>query len=264
MSVLNIDLGTEALTTVPLFLSSFPSQAQFIQMWRSLYDLFTDSVEEQGLYHSIATVGTLLLQIGEVGKRFRHNTDTSSASGGISPIRDVGEGLTQEKDDKDERVEIEGEEDGKADDEAKNLKTKVDDTEDVKSAEALDKGGEGEGKSVVAEDVNSTDGPTVVKTADGQGGDAAETNNKTDSNLPSIPEVQLSPAENNPVTNSPKNTSKPDADWSISFEQLLASMLTEPPLVDFFERIYDTTDAVASLRNRRLITRMQSASPEKS
>ncbi|RUS90405.1 hypothetical protein EGW08_001810 [Elysia chlorotica] len=145
--------------------------AQFIQMWRSLYDLFTDSVEEQDLYHSIATVGTLLLQIGEVGKRFRHNTDTSSASGGLSPLREA---------------QLEGQ-------------------------------GQVERVSPAAE-------ATVVE----------------------------------------DRGRKPDADWSVSFEQLLASMLTESPLVDFFERIYDTTDAVASLRNRRLVSRMQSASPDKS
>lgn len=70
----------------------------------------------------------------------------------------------------------------------------------------------------------------------------------------------LKPADTD--LNSPKNTSKPDEDWSISFEQLLASLLTEPSLVDYFERIYDTTDAVAALRNRRLTARVITT-PEK-
>lgn len=52
-------------------------------------------------------------------------------------------------------------------------------------------------------------------------------------------------------------------DWSISFEQLLASILTEPPLVDFFERIYDTTDAVAALRGQRLATKVPSSTNNK-
>ncbi|KAJ8299441.1 hypothetical protein KUTeg_023501 [Tegillarca granosa] len=46
------------------------TQVQFIQLWKTLYDLFSDNSKEQELYHSIAAVGTLLLEIGEVGKRF--------------------------------------------------------------------------------------------------------------------------------------------------------------------------------------------------
>lgn len=36
-----------------------------------MYDVCVDDPKEQELYHSIATVGTLLLQIGEVGKQFQ-------------------------------------------------------------------------------------------------------------------------------------------------------------------------------------------------
>lgn len=55
--------------------SSIPwkmNQDQFIQMWKTLYDMFLEESEETQalLYHSLATVGTLLLQIGEVGKQF--------------------------------------------------------------------------------------------------------------------------------------------------------------------------------------------------
>ena len=251
-------------------------------MWRSLYDLFTDSVEEQGLYHSIATVGTLLLQIGEVGKRFRHNTDTSSASGGMSPFRDMEvEGQLEEvvdqgrKEGSGEQAKVGDIVEVKESKEGEGEKSKISMTQDEKGGEAAERMGEGEGKStVLGGDKRDNNLSAVSKAADAQESDAANENSKGDigdstatsagSNLSQIPQVQLSPAENNPMTDSPKNTSKPDADWSVSFEQLLASMLTEPPLVDFFERIYDTTDAVASLRNRRLVTRMHSASPEKS
>lgn len=52
-------------------LRNLPSlnQTQFIQLWKSLYDMFIDNPNEQALYHSLATVGTLLLQIGEVRKK---------------------------------------------------------------------------------------------------------------------------------------------------------------------------------------------------
>ena len=46
------------------------NQGEFIQLCKTLYDLFADEPNEQKLFHSIATVATLLLQIGEVGKQF--------------------------------------------------------------------------------------------------------------------------------------------------------------------------------------------------
>ncbi|KAG8188646.1 hypothetical protein JTE90_026751 [Oedothorax gibbosus] len=42
-------------------------QEQFIDLWKSMYDMFVMHADEQRLYHCIATVGTLLLQIGELG-----------------------------------------------------------------------------------------------------------------------------------------------------------------------------------------------------
>ena len=53
------------------------------------------------------------------------------------------------------------------------------------------------------------------------------------------------------------STSKPDEDWSITFEQFLASMLTEVPLVSFFEQIVDVTSSVEKLRNRQLLEKQQ-------
>ena len=56
-------------------------QGQFVQMCKTLYELFTDEDNEQQLFHSIATVATLLLQLGEVGKQFR-NVDSSTSTSG--------------------------------------------------------------------------------------------------------------------------------------------------------------------------------------
>ena len=42
----------------------------------------------------------------------------------------------------------------------------------------------------------------------------------------------------------------PDADWSISFEQVLASLLTETPLVDFFERRAQLREKMATGRDK--------------
>ncbi|XP_015915540.2 TBC1 domain family member 9 [Parasteatoda tepidariorum] len=43
------------------------TQEQFIDVWKSMYDMFAMHQDEQRIYHCIAKVGTLLLQIGELG-----------------------------------------------------------------------------------------------------------------------------------------------------------------------------------------------------
>ncbi|XP_063161026.1 TBC1 domain family member 8 isoform X2 [Candoia aspera] len=53
------------------------SQREFIQFCKTLYSMFHEDPEENQLYQAIATVTTLLLQIGEVGQ-------SSSSSDGIS------------------------------------------------------------------------------------------------------------------------------------------------------------------------------------
>lgn len=55
-------------------------QDHFIALWRSLYDMLQDRLEDQDLYHSIASVGTLLLKLGEVGKKFYAARDESVES----------------------------------------------------------------------------------------------------------------------------------------------------------------------------------------
>ncbi|XP_073753969.1 TBC1 domain family member 8 isoform X6 [Callorhinus ursinus] len=60
------------------------SQREFIQFCKTLYSMFHEDPEENDLYQAIATVTTLLLQIGEVGQR-------GSSSGSCS--QDGGEEL---------------------------------------------------------------------------------------------------------------------------------------------------------------------------
>jgi hypothetical protein len=125
--------------------------------------MFHELPDEQHLYHSLATVGTLLLQIGEVGKKFPSTTLSPEPP---TPVEEVTEQMSQ--------VSVEE---------------------------------------------------------------------------PSTP-----------------RDSKVDTEWSISFEQFLASMLTEPPLVKYFEERVDLALAIEKFRNRRLYTRSESnsASPPES
>ncbi|XP_076653939.1 TBC1 domain family member 8/9 isoform X1 [Halictus rubicundus] len=66
----------------PLDLKTVPkmSQGHFIALWKTLYDMFPAQPEEQETYHCIASIGTLLLQLGDVGKKFYVDRDESEDS----------------------------------------------------------------------------------------------------------------------------------------------------------------------------------------
>ena len=64
--------------------------------------------------------------------------------------------------------------------------------------------------------------------------------------------VQDDSQEADDSTEPPAADATPDADWTVSFEQFVASVLTEPLLVSFFEKRGDVRAAVAQLRSVRL------------
>ncbi|EFN68620.1 TBC1 domain family member 8 [Camponotus floridanus] len=66
----------------PLDLKTVPkmSQRHFIALWKTLYDMFPAQPEEQETYHCIASIGTLLLQLGDVGKKFYVEREESDDS----------------------------------------------------------------------------------------------------------------------------------------------------------------------------------------
>ncbi|XP_078333491.1 TBC1 domain family member 9-like isoform X2 [Crassostrea virginica] len=174
------------------------TQAQFIDMWSTLYDMFTDNEQEQQLYHSIATVGTLLLEMGEVGKKFylqKSTSESSTSESTSSRLDSLSEDLEQLK------------------------------TEESKTSSDLS-------ENQVKEETN----PSQAETSNADGSSMSGTRN---------------------------SYSKPDSDWSINFEQMVASLLTEQPLVTYFEKQSDVSEAVAKMRNRRLITRQSSHFPER-
>ncbi|XP_048453942.1 TBC1 domain family member 8-like [Rhincodon typus] len=122
---------------------SLMNQREFIQFCKTLYSMFREDPEENSLYQAIATVTTLLLQIGEAGQKIR-------SSGSISKL-----------------------------------------PASSKETEVLT--------------------PTNTASAPSEGVDMG-------------------------LKNNPPPSQSGEDDWSVSFEQILASLLTEQCLVNFFER----------------------------
>ncbi|XP_076450712.1 TBC1 domain family member 9-like isoform X2 [Babylonia areolata] len=226
------------------------NQIQFIQLLKSLYDMFTDHGEEQQLYHSVATVGTLLLQLGDVGKQFLAQPRPSTSQTGLelstSPsTTNLPHSSSMESQGD---VFLGSSPRNTAEDAGKGSSASSLNTSDVK----FGLGGGEEGGRVEAEEDEGRDGDG------GSGCGKASDLDPCEGSL-SQEDDQLSRSVSESQMSSSSSQSKPDDTWSISFEQFLASMLTESALVTYFERTHDVSEPITRMRNRRLITRQASA-----
>ncbi|XP_039975535.1 TBC1 domain family member 9B isoform X1 [Xiphias gladius] len=201
------------------------NQEQFIELCKTLYNMFSEEPLEQELYHSIATVASLLLRIGEVGKKFNNGTkktETAAAAQApplihappYDPQREEGpgEGVSGESQVCQALADAQLE---PAAPQTSDEETK-DDTS-VSSYSVVSSG------SLQCEDI--ADDTVLI------GGDQ-------------------------------RRGSVLDIDWSITFEQVLASLLTEPPLVDYFERKGDIQNKMAACKAQRAVERQTSSASD--
>ncbi|KAK1789333.1 hypothetical protein P4O66_015263, partial [Electrophorus voltai] len=209
------------------------NQEQFIELCKTLYNMFSEDPLEQELYHAIATVASLLLRIGEVGKKFTNNgskkSDLQALAGEVNPQPDKedssGEaGSAQSLVSKalaEAQLETPPQPTNGSDEEAK------DDTS-ISSYSVVSTG------SLQCEDI--ADDTVLI----GCGGGVAGAGCGGDC----------------------RRGSAVDADWSISFEQVLASLLTEPALVNYFEKKHDIRNKMAVCKTQRAVERQISSSSD--
>jgi len=263
-------------------------------MCKTLYDLFTSEPNEQALYHSIATVATLLLRIGEVGKRFSTSRvprlQTNGANiGNLDAKTKRIESESDEGDASDLGNSFSGEEmlpENEIFHRADNTILRKFPAETGASLyDELRAEGDDMKRMIVFTDASPIGSITE------QGGDQSKDRQEVDENLiqsrdqafspdllvggapnevPPSTEVLVSTSsvkvQSQPVTKDIRvrletisNSSKVDNDWSITYEQFLASMLTETPLVSYFESRRALADLVKQYRERRLCSRQTSA-----
>lgn len=200
-------------------------QEQFIELCKTLYNMFSEEALEQQLYHAIATVASLLLRIGEVGKKFnngtkkRETTPQTSLSAQTLPHSPQGE--------------EEGPGHG-ASGESEVCRALADAQLEVVVPQMSDE---------ETKDDASVSSYSVVSAGSLQCEDIAEDT------------VLIRGGEQ-------RQGSVLDTDWSITFEQVLASMLTEPPLVDYFERKRDIQAKMAACKAQRAVERQISSASD--
>ncbi|TKS65021.1 TBC1 domain family member 9B [Collichthys lucidus] len=193
------------------------NQEQFIDLCKTLYNMFSEEPLEQQLYHSIATVASLLLRIGEVGKKFNNGgKKTDDPTTQSPPISQREEGLGEGPSGESQvcralaEAQLELAAPPTSDEETKD---------DTSSSYSVVSSG-----SLQCEDI--TDDTVLIGGGEHRRGSVL------------------------------------DVDWSITFEQVLASLLTEPPLVDYFEKKRDIRGKMAVCKAQRAVERQTSSASD--
>ncbi|KAE8286382.1 TBC1 domain family member 9B [Larimichthys crocea] len=193
------------------------NQEQFIDLCKTLYNMFSEEPLEQQLYHSIATVASLLLRIGEVGKKFNNGgKKTDDATTQSPPISQREEGLGE----------------GPSG-ESQVCRALAEAQLELAAPPASDE--------ETKDDTSSS--YSVVSSGSLQCEDIADDT------------VLIGGGEH-------RRGSVLDVDWSITFEQVLASLLTEPPLVDYFEKKRDIRSKMAACKAQRAVERQTSSASD--
>uniref|UniRef100_A0A673JFN4 TBC1 domain family member 9B-like n=1 Tax=Sinocyclocheilus rhinocerous TaxID=307959 RepID=A0A673JFN4_9TELE len=203
-------------------------QEQFIEMCKTLYNMFSEDPMEQELYHGIATVASLLLHIGEVGKKFTNNG-------------------------------------------SKKTEAQLPSAVDALQPEREDSSGEGgSGQSLVSKALAEAQLETPPPTAAGSDEEAKDDTSVSSYSVVSAGSLQCEDIADDTVligcmsgdAVDRRRGSAPDADWSITFEQVLASFLTETSLVDYFEKKHDIQSKMTACKSLRAVERQTSTSSD--
>nr|XP_020511177.1 TBC1 domain family member 9B [Labrus bergylta] len=209
------ELKTETIKDLPRM-----NQEQFIDLCKTLYNMFSEEPLEQQLYHSIATVASLLLRIGEVGKKFNNGgrkTDDPVQAPPPVPESEEEEGL------------------------------------------GLGCSGESQVCRALAEAQLE---PAAPQTSDEETKDDTSVSSYS---VVSSGSLQCEDIADDTVlvgSGEQRQGSVLDVDWSITFEQVLASLLTEPPLVDYFERKRDLQSKMDACKAQRVVERQMSSTSD--
>uniref|UniRef100_A0A3P9A3X7 TBC1 domain family member 9 n=1 Tax=Esox lucius TaxID=8010 RepID=A0A3P9A3X7_ESOLU len=226
-------------------------QSQFIELCKTLYNMFSEDAQEQELYHATATVTSLLLEMGEVGKLFCCPTKDPEEEdledpGEAKPCEPALVGGAQPGSVYHERVQGEGEgeeEEGEArphgpgngDSGGEQLSG----MEDIRLEDSSPKDTGTSSSMLISDDETKDDTSmssySVLSTGSHELDDKLHCEDIADDTV---------------LVRSANGTSV-DKDWAITFEQFLASVLTEQALVLYFEKPVDVAARITNAKNVR-------------
>uniref|UniRef100_A0A8B9Q1E6 TBC1 domain family member 9B n=1 Tax=Apteryx owenii TaxID=8824 RepID=A0A8B9Q1E6_APTOW len=224
------------------------SQEQFIELCKTLYNMFSEDPVEQELYHAIATVASLLLRIGEVGKKFSNRpmkkSEDCKTHNTQDPVSEEESPTSEQSQNSAVEQQPQADHEDKTPGDAQPGKTQEE------NQTLGDGAGEGQGSplQLLSDDETKDDmsmsSYSMVSTGSLQCEDIAD-------------DTVLVGCEGG--SSAARYGSTIDTDWSISFEQILASMLTETALVNYFEK---KVNILQKIKDQKKVERQFSSSSD--
>ncbi|XP_032079891.1 TBC1 domain family member 9 isoform X2 [Thamnophis elegans] len=218
------------------------NQEQFIELCKTMYNMFSEDPNEQDLYHATAAVTSLLLEIGEVGKLFSVQS-IKEAENTSKTIQNV---LIQKKGSQQYHLDRHNHFQNGFLDEEENICGDSSQMEDVKLEDSSPRDN-GAGSSMLISDDDTKDDSSMSSYSVLSAGSHEEEKLHCED----ISEDTVLVQSSNP-TSLPRSSSI-DRDWAITFEQFLASLLTEPALVRYFDKPVCMMARLTNAKNVRMM-----------
>ena len=215
-----------------------------------MYNMFSEDPNEQELYHATAAVTSLLLEIGEVGKLFAGQPTKEGGSGGSGPscTQGIPAGMLFPKTGPGQPHGSESVAPLPAslagDGEAHSLGGQM---EDIKLEDSSPRDN-GACSSMLISDDDTKDDSSMSSYSVLSAGSHEEDKLHCED----IGEDTVLVRSGQGTAALPRSTSL-DRDWAITFEQFLASLLTEPALVKYFDKPVCMMARITSAKNIRLM-----------
>uniref|UniRef100_A0A672YV69 TBC1 domain family member 9 n=1 Tax=Sphaeramia orbicularis TaxID=375764 RepID=A0A672YV69_9TELE len=226
------------------------NQSQFIELCKTLYSMFSEDVAEQELYHATATVTSLLLEMGEVGKLFssaaRKDNNPETKSETSVCMRDLTNPKPMQEASPDAVFQHPFDE-GKGDEGCEQLPP----MQDIKLEDSSPKETGTSSAMLISDDETKDD--TSMSSYSVLSAGSHELDEK----------LQCEDIADDTVlvrSDSLPHSTSIDKDWAITFEQFLASVLTEQALVHYFEKPVEVAARITNAKNVRKVGRTLSMS----
>ncbi|XP_073197304.1 TBC1 domain family member 9 isoform X3 [Lepidochelys kempii] len=222
------------------------NQGQFIELCKTMYNMFSEDPNEQDLYHATAAVTSLLLEIGEVGKLFTVQPTKNTDSSSNNCSKAIQSMLFQKKEGNqqygfDQRESFANEEETVCTDNALSAQM-----EDIKLEDSSPRDNGACSSMLISDDDTKDDSSMSSYSVLSAGSHEEEKLHCEDI------------GEDTVLVQSSHNTSlrrstSIDRDWAITFEQFLASLLTEPALVRYFDKPAAMMARITNAKNIRMM-----------
>uniref|UniRef100_A0A803W4U9 TBC1 domain family member 9 n=1 Tax=Ficedula albicollis TaxID=59894 RepID=A0A803W4U9_FICAL len=224
------------------------NQGQFIELCKTMYNMFSEDPNEQDLYHATAAVTSLLLEIGEVGKLFSTQppSDTESSNSCSKAIQGQ---LFQKKEQHQYPLEqhkafrdslVAGEEEAAGTDSALGMQM-----EDIKLEDSSPRDNGACSSMLISDDDTKDDSSMSSYSVLSAGSHEEEKLHCEDIGEDTV----LVRSGHAPAL---RRSTSIDRDWAITFEQFLASLLTEPALVRYFDKPVSMMARITNAKNIRM------------